>query len=42
MNNSTEVNADEMIASMGTDPNQVDDKLKNVFTKDYRKVRSCG
>ena len=32
------VNADAMVASMGVDPNQVDDSVKNIFTKDYRSV----
>ena len=35
---SIEVNPDAMIASMGADPNQVDDSVKNIFTKDYRKL----
>ena len=38
MNNSTEVNADAMVASMGVNPNQVDDSIKNIFTKDYRSI----
>ena len=29
---------DQMIASMGKDPSQVDDSVKNIFTKDYRKL----
>tara|TARA_Y100001963_G_C6504770_1_gene319447 strand:+ start:163 stop:594 length:432 start_codon:yes stop_codon:yes gene_type:complete len=33
-----EVNADAMVASMGVDPNQVDDSVKNIFTKDYRSL----
>ena len=27
-----------MVASMGVDPNKVDDNIKNVFTKDYRSL----
>ena len=38
MNNNTEVNADAMVASMGVNPKTVDDSVKNIFTKDYRKV----
>ena len=38
MDSGTEVNADAMIASMGTDPNKVDDSVKNIFTKDYRSL----
>ena len=38
MNNSTEVNADAMVASMGVNPTEVDDSVKNIFTKDYRSV----
>ena len=38
MNNSSEVNPDAMVASMGVDPTQVDDSIKNIFTKDYRAV----
>ena len=38
MNNSTEVNADAMVASMGVNPTAVDDSVKNIFTKDYRKL----
>ena len=38
MNNSTEVNADAMVASMGVNPTEVDDSVKNIFTKDYRKL----
>ena len=33
-----EVNPDAMVASMGVDPNKVDDNIKNVFTKDYRSL----
>ena len=29
---------DAMVASMGVDPNTVDDSVKNIFTKDYREV----
>jgi len=37
MNNSSEVNADAMIASMGENPNSVPEKVKdNIFNKDYR------
>ena len=36
MNSSGKVNANAMVASMGVDPNQVDDSVKNIFTKDYR------
>ena len=36
MNGGGKVNADAMIASMGTDPTQVDDSVKDIFTKDYR------
>ena len=35
-NTSGEVNADKMVASMGVNPNSVDDSVKNIFTKDYR------
>ena len=38
MNSSGEVNGDAMVASMGIDPNQVDDSVKNIFTKDYRSL----
>ena len=38
MKDSTEVNADAMVASMGVNPNQVDDSIKNIFTKDYRSI----
>ena len=38
MNSGTEVNPDQMIASMGMNPNTVDDSVKNIFTKDYSKV----
>ena len=38
MINSTEVNADAMVASMGVNPTTVDDSVKNIFTKDYRKL----
>ena len=38
MNSTGEVNPDAMVASMGVDPNQVDDSVKNIFTKDYRKL----
>jgi len=37
-NGGGEVNADAMVASMGVDPNTVDDGLKDVFTKDYRSL----
>ncbi len=33
-----EVNPDAMVASLGVNPNQVDDSVKNIFTKDYRKL----
>ena len=36
--NKHEVNADQMVASMGVDPNKVDDGVKNIFTKDYRSL----
>ena len=29
---------DAMVASMGVDPNTVDDSVKNIFTKDYRSL----
>ena len=35
---SNEVNADAMVASMGVNPNQVDDSVKDIFTKDYRSL----
>ena len=39
MGDSGEVNPDAMVASMGMDPNQVSDKVKdNMFNKDYRKL----
>ena len=38
MNNGGEVNADAMVASMGVNPTEVDDSVKNIFTKDYRSV----
>ena len=38
MNGSGEVNADAMVASMGVDPKQVDDSVKDIFTKDYRSL----
>ena len=38
MDSSGEVNGDAMVASMGVDPNQVDDSVKNIFTKDYRSL----
>ena len=38
MNNSSQPNPDAMVASMGVDPNKVDDNIKNVFTKDYRSL----
>ena len=38
MKDSTEVNADAMVASMGVNPTEVDDSVKNIFTKDYRSV----
>ena len=38
MNGGGEVNPDAMVASMGVDPKQVDDSVKNIFTKDYRKL----
>ena len=37
-NGGGKVNADAMVASMGVDPNTVDDGLKDVFTKDYRSL----
>ena len=38
MTNGGDINADAMIASMGEDPSTVDDNLKKVFTRDYRKL----
>jgi hypothetical protein len=38
MNNNGKVNPDAMVASLGVDPNQVDDSIKNIFTKDYRSI----
>ena len=38
MNGDGKVNADAMVASMGVNPNQVDDSIKNIFTKDYRSI----
>ena len=38
MNGSGEVNADAMVASMGVNPETVDDSVKNIFTKDYRSL----
>ena len=38
MNGKQGVNPDEMIASMGANPNSVPDNVKNIFTKDYSKV----
>ena len=38
MKDSTQVNADAMVASMGVNPTEVDDSVKNIFTKDYRSV----
>ena len=38
MNNSSQPNPDAMVASMGVDPNKVDDGIKNIFTKDYRSL----
>ena len=38
MNSGGDVNPDAMVASMGVDPNQVDDSVKNIFTKDYRSL----
>ena len=32
---SNKVNANEMVASMGVHPDKVDDKIKDIFTKDY-------
>ena len=34
----SEPNGDQVVASMGVDPNTVDDNLKDVFTRDYREV----
>lgn len=36
LNGNGKVNPDAMVASMGVDPNQVDDSVKDIFTKDYR------
>ena len=30
--------SDQMVASMGVDPNRVDDSVKDIFTKDYSKL----
>ena len=38
MDNPDGVNADAMVASMGVNPTEVDDSVKNIFTKDYRKL----
>jgi len=38
LNGDGEINADNMVASMGVDPSQVDDSVKNIFTKDYRSL----
>ena len=38
MNDNNKVNPDAMVASMGINPERVDDNLKNIFTKDYRKL----
>ena len=38
MNGGSDVNADAMVASMGVNPNSVDDSVKNIFTKDYRSL----
>ena len=38
MNGNGKVNPDAMVASMGVDPKQVDDSVKNIFTKDYRSL----
>ena len=38
MSNSSQLNPDAMVASMGVDPNKVDDSIKNIFTKDYRNL----
>ena len=37
-NGNGKVNADAMVASMGVNPNQVDDSVKDIFTKDYRSL----
>lgn len=34
--NAGEIDGDSMVASMGVDPNSVDDNIKNVIGKDYR------
>ena len=38
MNQSSEPSGDAMVASMGIDPNKVDDSVKDIFTKDYSKL----
>jgi hypothetical protein len=38
MNDSTEVNSDAMVASMGVNPDKAPDVVKNMFTKDYSKL----
>ena len=38
MNGGDEVNADAMVASMGVQPESAPDEVKNIFTKDYRKL----
>ena len=38
MNDGGEVNANAMVASMGVNPQQVDDSVKDIFTKDYSKL----
>ena len=38
MNGGGKVNPDAMVASMGVDPNKVDDSVKDIFTKDYSKL----
>mgnify|MGYP003137987651 CR=1 FL=1 len=38
MNGGGEVNADVMIASLGANPKEVDDNVKDIFTKDYRSL----
>ena len=35
---SGEVNADAMVASMGVQPESAPEAVKNIFTKDYRKL----
>jgi hypothetical protein len=38
MNGGGEVNVDAMVASMGVNPETAPEGVKNIFTKDYRKI----